>query len=221
MTTPTRILQLSPGHGPPEVRRSVALLLTALVERLTNAGAVVVGTERVGPEHHPDHAAIHLGAGSAQAVAAVVGTHVVVAPSPARGRRTRRRWSVGVSVHPWSTHAAPLNPAHVEVTACRAGGPGGQHVNTTSSAVHARHRPSGLTVRVSDQRSQARNRAVAMTRLAERLATLQNAAAVEQQVARWRAHHKVREPPLCEWVVGRRGALVERRAGMPVRVLPD
>ena len=60
-----------------------------------------------------------------------------------------------------------------------------------------------------------------MTRLAERLAALQNAAAVEQQVARWRAHHKVRESPLCEWVVGRRGALVERRAGMSVRVLPD
>lgn len=58
----------------------------------------------------------------------------------------------------------------IEELFCRSGGPGGQHVNKVSTAVTLRHIPSGITVTASDSRSQARNRAVARERLAERLA---------------------------------------------------
>lgn len=48
----------------------------------------------------------------------------------------------------------------------RASGPGGQHRNTTDSAVRIRHLPTGIVAQASESRSQLRNREVALQRLA-------------------------------------------------------
>jgi peptide chain release factor 1 len=62
-----------------------------------------------------------------------------------------------------------IKAEELEITVCRASGPGGQGVNTTDSAVQIQHKPTGLIVRCADQRSQQKNKARALTVLRSRL----------------------------------------------------
>jgi peptide chain release factor 1 len=62
-----------------------------------------------------------------------------------------------------------IRPEDLDISACRASGPGGQGVNTTDSAVQIVHKPTGMMVRCADQRSQLKNKARALTILRSRL----------------------------------------------------
>jgi peptide chain release factor 1 len=62
-----------------------------------------------------------------------------------------------------------IKPEDLDITVCRASGPGGQGVNTTDSAVQIVHKPSGVIVRCAEQRSQQKNKARALTVLRSRL----------------------------------------------------
>jgi peptide chain release factor len=77
----------------------------------------------------------------------------------------------------------------VRFEAFRAGGPGGQHQNKTESAVRATHIASGLSVVVREERSQHRNKALALERMAALLRLQGEMAAITAQNDAQAAHN--------------------------------
>lgn len=181
-------LVISAGAGPVEVRRFVRQLAARLEARAEACGLVVY--EVAASEDPPRSVTLRL-AGDASVLADEVGTHVMI--HAARGRSARKRWFAAVTMSP--AIAAPDAPAiardELVITACRAGGPGGQHVNKVSSAVRVQHVPSGLVVRCAAARSQHANLEAALRRLAQLLRARADDAVSAARSERRRAHYQL------------------------------
>ena len=121
------------------------------------------------------------------------GIHRLIRISPFNSEGKRQTSFAAVDVSPEVSEQADIEirDEDIEEQVFRASGPGGQHVNKTSSAVRLIHHPSGIAVACQSERSQHKNRATAMKMLRARLARVAEEKREAEQAAKYNQMPKV------------------------------
>ncbi|VFQ47220.1 peptide chain release factor H [Desulfoluna butyratoxydans] len=120
-------------------------------------------------------------------VASWAGTIQWIGQSPFRPGHKRKNWFVGIyAVTP--PEETDFRDKDLRIDTMRASGPGGQHVNTSNTAIRITHLPSRLVAVAQEERSQHLNKRLAMARLKALLQARNDQASMAAQHAQWESH---------------------------------
>ncbi len=183
-------LLITSGSGPAECQQAVAGVLEAMRNE-TELLALDFDTNGARTKHGFKSAVAVISGTDADAFAKKWrGTIQWRAQSNLRPTHKRANWFIGVFDVPKPARTPErIHARDVTFETFRAGGPGGQHQNTTDSAVRATHRPTGLSAVAGEERSQHRNKALALERLQHLMAAQAAADEAAQKASRNELHH--------------------------------
>ena len=183
-------LLVTSGSGPAECQQAVAGVL-GVMRNEAKLLAVDFDTIGVRTKHGYKSAVVLISGADAEIFAKNWrGTIRWRAQSNLRPTHKRANWFIGVFDLPASVRTpARIHERDVTFETFRAGGPGGQHQNTTDSAVRATHRLTGLSALAREERSQHRNKSLALERLRHLMAAQAAADEAAQKASRNELHY--------------------------------
>ncbi|MEO9944741.1 MAG: peptide chain release factor H [Paraglaciecola sp.] len=185
------LLQLSAGQGPIECCKAVGLVLKIIEKQCREKGIKLhivetVVTKEVGCFKS---ALLHLESGQPESAKQLAeswqGAMLWVCQSQFRPKHKRKNWFFSGQMY--EVNETQLDKG-VTFQTCRSSGAGGQHVNTTDSAVRATHTETGVSVRAESERSQHANKRLARALLLQKLEATKLEQMTQQEKARWQQH---------------------------------
>jgi peptide chain release factor len=186
-------LQITSGRGPDECAWVVSRVVEVMVKEASANGCHMQTLETV-PGSKPDlfkSALISIeGEDISTFLSQWAGTIQWIGKSQFRPRHKRKNWFVGVAPYP-APEEIESNHHEFRFETMRSSGPGGQHVNKTASAVRVVHVPTGIHAIAQEERSQHRNRKLALSRLLEKLRHQNQAAQSKLRQSIWDGHNEL------------------------------
>jgi peptide chain release factor 2 len=171
------ILEITPGAGGTESMDWAGMLMRMYIRWATSYGFDVQIIDKMPGEQAGIKSATLLiqGEYAYGYLKGESGIHRLVRISPFDANRRRHTSFAAVTVYPEIDETIQVNidPKDLIIETFRASGPGGQHVNKTDSAVRIKHIPTGIVVVCQNERSQHKNKQIALRILQSRLYELE------------------------------------------------
>lgn len=187
-------IQITSGDGPSECALAARKTIDYLQEEAKNCG---LKTEILGLESGKEKgtcisALIAIqGKSAMEFMKSWQGTIKWICQSPYRSNHKRKNWFVGIDILEPTNKVESINLSDVQFTTMRSSGAGGQHVNTTDSAVRIKHIPTGITTIASEERSQYSNKKLALARLTSLLKKLGDEEKMKKNNEKWTKHSQL------------------------------
>ena len=186
------ILQISAGQGPAECRKFVPLLAEIICKEAAQHNLRCNNLTEP-PAKNREIASMRFAIEDENIDAfrkSWEGTVKWIWQSTIRPHWPRKNWFVKVSFFEFEAkESGSFKTSDLKIETCRASGNGGQHVNTTDSAVRVIHLPTGTEASASEERSQTRNKALAILRLQEKLHLITEQRQAAEKESMWLDHY--------------------------------
>ena len=179
------LIQISAGQGPVECSVGVEKLCKALLKEFSGSKIVSVNNDYSGNGYKS--AVMEFD----EDVSYLEGTVLWIWKSAIRPTHQRKNWYMDVSVIKEAETVGDFNIDDCDITTMHCGGKGGQHVNKVETGVRILHRPTGIVVTCTEERSQMQNKQRAIKRLQSILLAQQDKNNANAVNGAWRKHTEI------------------------------
>ena len=179
------LLQISSGQGPVECSVGVEKLAKSLLKEFTGSRIVSVNEDYSG--HGYKSCVMEFD----DDVSSLEGTVLWVWKSTIRPGHQRKNWYMDLHMIKEAEIVGEFDMSDCEITTMHCGGKGGQHVNKVETGVRIVHKPTGIVVTCTEERSQVQNKQKAMKRLTSILAAKQEDNNAEALNNAWQKHTEI------------------------------
>ena len=184
-------LQITSARGPEECSRATFHIMQILLKEAEKRNIKVTILKSVVGRYPKTIKSVLLSLDGKEILDFVTtweGTVLWIEKSPFRPLHKRKNWYVGINKFIPPEESLFLSK-DFRIEAMKASGPGGQHVNKSSTAIRITHIPSGMVATAQEERSQYMNRKLALARLLKLIDEKCNAVKKKSQQKQWEKHN--------------------------------